>query len=219
MAAVIGKRMEQAPTQVGNGSIPHTVKARPPFFFMVASRGWEFVESEGCWLPVLKRHYIDPGVNGITASRNPSQAYSEREQRGFAVIRPEDARLGEFRHYVQTLPYQGGGSYCLSVFEAAEVMPGGRVFIQRDEAEYNRFRRHLVASGMVPPLDPRWKRELLGEMRQTLNRKAARAAAAMPGSPAHAKFATYEAWFKAAEAADGPTDEAKPKRSRARAEA
>ena len=187
MAAVIGKRQTQAPTQVGGGAIPASVKSRPSFFFMVAQRGWEFVESEGCWLPILKRHYLTPGASGIVAGGNPATAYVEREQRGFAVIRPEDARLGEFRHYVQKLPYQGRGGYCLSIFESAEVMPGGRVFIERDDAEYNRFRRHLVAAGMVPQLDPRWKAVLLQELKQTLSRKSGRAASAMPGSPAHAK--------------------------------
>jgi len=210
MAAIIGKRETTTPTQVGGGAIPHTTKARPSFFFMVSPRGWEYVEGEGCWLPVLKRHAVEPGVNGIQQDRNPAQAYTEREMAGFTVIRPEDARLGEFRHYVQRLPYQGAGRYCLSIFETAEIMPGGRVFVERDEAKYNTFRRFLLTAGIVPPLDPRWKREILGEHKQTLRRKRGRAAQAMPGAPAHDDLSAYAKWLDAATAADVPVD--KPKR-------
>jgi hypothetical protein len=212
MATILGKRDTVSPTQSGGGMIPHTEKARPPFFFMTHPRSWSYVPEEGVWLPRLKRHRIDPGVNSITSQRNPATAYTEREQHGFTVIKPMSPALGEFRGYVQRLPYAGNGTFCLSIFETVEVMPGGHVFIEQDAEEFARFRRFVIDAGIVPPLDARWKAVHLREMKKTLNRKASTAANAMPGSPAHDRLKAYQELYDAAEKA--PIYGAKPKKTR-----
>jgi hypothetical protein len=206
MAAIVGKRVETRPSQVGGGAVPATTKARPSFFFMVSAKGWDYDAGSGHWLPNIKRHYIDPGANGITRDMNPAQAYTEREQRGYTVIRPDDARLGDYRFYVQKLPYAGNGVFCLSIFESAEVMPDGEVFIARDDDAWRAFRVFLVTSGIVPPLDPRRKRVLLGTKTKTLQRKETLAANALEGSAAHRRLGEFRALYDAAALAGPPTN-------------
>ncbi len=205
MATILGKRVKTSATQAGGGKIPHTAKARAPFFFMTHPRAWSYDPIVDAWVPRLKRHVCDPGVNSIRGDRNPAQAYTEREQHGFTVVKPEDPRLGEkYIGYMLQMPYAGNGLFCVSMFESVEVTLGGHVFIERDDEAYAEFRQFLLDSGIVPPLDPRWRAIHLRAMAKTLSRRRSVASNAMPGSPAHDKLKAYEKLYAAAQKAGAP---------------
>ncbi len=208
MAAIVGKQVKVAQSQVGSGAIPSTVKARPPFVFTCSQRSWGYDEEAGEWLPVLSRMLLDPGMNGVAGDGNPATAITEHEQRGRTVIRSEDPRLvdGLYRFYLREFPRQGPGPFWLSQFESVEIMPGGHVFVERNEVAYREFRRFLVTSGLVPALDPRWKRVILSEMRSTLQRKRGRADKTTEGSYLRRRADEYESYFAAAEKAGTPLD-------------
>jgi len=211
MAAIVGTQVTTSPTAVGGGAVPAHIKARPSFVLAVAPGGWEYAESEDCWLPVLKRLYVTPGAHGVTADKNPAQMFTEREQHGFTIIKPGLSALGKCANYVKKIPYAGNGGFFVGVWDGVDLMPGGRVMVERDTPEtvaefgtYNDFRMLLIEAGIVPPLDPRWRKALLGDMKATLTRKAGRAALANEGSPAHKALAKFEALVKKAEAAGMP---------------
>lgn len=209
MATIVGKKVERVTKSQESGKIPAREGQRPRFFLMHHPGSWSFDDESGEWLPTLSMHRMDPGAMGIDERMDPSLAIAERERAGWHVIKPEDARLGEFQDYVRSLPHAAGRPYHVAMWHEVEVV-AGRVFITRDEAMYREFRRHIVLSGIVPALDPRFKSILLKNKEATVNRLAKRSGNAMPGSPAHEKYADAKARQERMTNADGPTD--KPKR-------
>lgn len=230
MAAIVGTQVQTSPTAVGGGAVPAHIKSRPSFVFAVAPGGWEYSAAEDCWLPILKRLYVTAGAHGTEADRNPAKMFTERRQRGFTVIDPTDDRLGKYRNYVTKIPYAGNGGFFVSIFDGVDLMPGGRVMVERDTPEtvaafgtYNEFRMFLVETGIVPALDPRWRKALLGDYKSTLTRKAGRAALANEGSPAHKALSRYEEMVRCAESAGMPEPpepvKQKPRRRKVKATA
>jgi hypothetical protein len=118
---------------------------------------WRYDSDAGEWLPHLGRLALDPGINGVTDGGGTDLAVAQASRRGWTVIRPGDERLGEFRYYSQSVPKAGRGEVWVDIHQRVEVV-GGRAFWSVDNAGRRGFLRHLVSSGIIPPINDNVKR-------------------------------------------------------------
>lgn len=148
MSAIIGQRVTD--TAISEQSmLPRNVKARARFWFMVHPHCWSFDGGE--WLPTPSKLHLDPGCNGVTEGGGTDLAVAQANRNGWQVIRPNDARLGDYKWYVQEVPKQGRGRVYLSIWDEASIV-GGQVFWDHDDEGWRDFRRHLVDAGICPPM-------------------------------------------------------------------
>lgn len=132
----------------------------------------------GQWLPILSPIFFLRGLNNYDESgqTDPEAVRRIYRAKGCACIVPDDDRLGEYKHYIATVPatnpvYGSVGKYYLTIFEAPEMV-AGRVIWRRDDKAYDAFRAHLVAAGIcimnstIAELVIAAKREALATMEQ-----------------------------------------------------
>jgi len=182
------------------------------FELMHPPLAWELVGSE--WLPILSPIHFQKGVNNYDdhGTVDPEAVRTIFRRKGCACILPEDARLGEFMHYIGTVPatnpkFNSYGKYYLTIFESPEMV-AGQVVWRRDMAEFNRFRKHLVTVGIcvmsstIAELVIRAKRTTLATLEQVpvttdvkkarlvaMREEITRMEAALPGLAGPAKAA------------------------------
>lgn len=124
-----------------------TINAR--FELMHPPLAWEV--KGGKWLPVLSQIYFLRGLNnyddmGVLDAEAVRTVYRHK---GCATLDPAGDKMGEFQHYMCTVPAISRGTtgkYYLTMFDRP-VMVAGKVLWERDTAEYDRFRAHLVDAG------------------------------------------------------------------------
>ena len=148
MSAIIGQRVTDSSASE-QSKLPRNVKPRARFWFMLHPHCWAFDAGE--WLPVPSKLHLDPGCNGVTEGGGTDLAVAQANRNGWQIIRPNDERLGDYKWYVQEVPKQGRGRVYLSVWDEASMV-GGRVFWDHDDEGWRAFRRHLVESGICPPM-------------------------------------------------------------------
>ena len=149
MSAIIGQRVTETNSSEAQ-KLPRSTKSRARFWYMVHPHCWSFDAGE--WLPVPSKLHLDPGCNGVTDGGGTDLAVAQVNRNGWQVVRPNDARLGEFKWYVQEVPKQGRGRVYTSVWDEASIV-GGRVFWDHDDEGWRAFRRHLVDSGICAPMN------------------------------------------------------------------
>lgn len=155
MAAIVGKRTSSE-TGLTAQRLPK-IRNRFRFILMAHPFRWEFDEADfdagnDGWLPVLGRLNISPGVGGVGDGNVIDLALVSRAKDGWQVLREEDPRLGKYRNYTQRFPASGKASVWGSIWDAVRVI-GGRAVWSHDDDGYREFRRFLVDSGIVQPLD------------------------------------------------------------------
>lgn len=147
-------------------------RPKPPFLYTHDPDAWEAVEVDGSpyWLPVLGVMPLRPGCAGvrtIQASEDPSDGYKDavrdREDRGVTVLPmtthvdaehlPEGVPAGP---YIRSIPCRdAAGNPGVRHIEAWNVpvkTPKGREQVFRfDRATHDKWRMHLVASGVIEP--------------------------------------------------------------------
>lgn len=132
----------------------------------------------GQWLPILSPIFFLRGLNNYDESgqTDPEAVRRIYRAKGCSCIVPDDDRLGEYKHYIATVPatnpaYGSVGKYYLTIFESPEMV-AGRVIWRRDDKAYDAFRAHLVAAGIcimnstIAELVIAAKREALATMEQ-----------------------------------------------------
>lgn len=137
---------------------------------------WEV--KDGRWLPVLSPIFFMRGLNNYddNGQTDPEAVRRIYRAKGCACIVPDDDRLGEYKHYIATVPatnpaYGSVGKYYLTIFESPEMV-AGRVIWRRDEKAFDAFRAHLVDVGIcvmnstIAELVIASKREALSTMEQ-----------------------------------------------------
>jgi hypothetical protein len=127
---------------------------------------WEFLlgatEDQDEFLVRVNKIEAAPGVNWVAAPPkdrplerpNIGPAVTTFANKGGEIIQPGDNRLGEFQYYVGEYPTNAGKTaYCDSNAEEPIKLPGNRpTQWTTHSARWLEFRRHIVASGIVPPL-------------------------------------------------------------------
>lgn len=114
---------------------------------------WE--AKDGRWLPVLSPIFFLKALNNYDEHGHvdPEAVRRIYRAKGCTIIVPDDDRLGEYKHYVATVPatnpqFGSVGKYYLTIFESPEMV-AGKVIWRRDESAYDAFRAHLVDAGIV----------------------------------------------------------------------
>jgi hypothetical protein len=105
------------------------------------------------WLPQLGKLVIDPGCDGVTEGGGTDLAVAGNMRRGWTIVQHSDPRLGEYQDYMVAVPHAAGGHSYLDPFQKISV-EAGRMFTEPGGEDYYAFLRHLVASGIVPPMSP-----------------------------------------------------------------
>jgi len=143
------------------------VGANFPFFLLHWPQNWN-VESEGLdssqWLPYLSRHVILPGCNGnrtLRRGEKPEAAYDAavlvNSRRGATYIDPDRHRLRNGSRYLKEAdcrnPRNGAeGVFYLDAWSTPrDTLPGRRMKFNLDRGALNRFRLHLVETGVIRP--------------------------------------------------------------------
>lgn len=179
MGAIVGKR---ATPETG-----HNVEALPKirnrfrFLYMAHPHRWVFdaediKEGGDGWLPDLGQLNLSPGVGGVKEGGVIDLAIVSAQRSGWTVISDNDPRLGEYRNYLQKFPTQGKTEVWASVFESVRLI-GNRPSWKPDVVAFRQFRRHLVASGIVPPMDPAVREAKIDDVRGEVDRMQGRLAA------------------------------------------
>jgi hypothetical protein len=161
----------------------HTLAMAPtaPFLLKHHWAAWE-VASEGledvggtCWLPVLKKHVIRPGINHVHTLKTgqaPDEAYRDGmdvdRRDGWAFVEQHDLDASHRPAGVPAGPYireadvrdprsgQAGVAYLEAWQVPLPTLPGdeeGQRF-RFDRGSYNRWRLWLVESGQIRPPQP-----------------------------------------------------------------
>ena len=150
MAQVLGKRVSQA-ERTDAVKIPRGVRKEPRFFFKWHPHRWMFMGDE--WLPCLGKLVIDPGCDGVTEGGGTDLAVAGNMRRGWTVIQHSDPRLGEYQDYMVAIPHAAGGNSYIDPFQKISI-EAGRMFVEEGGEDYRVFLRHLVSSGIIPPMSP-----------------------------------------------------------------
>jgi len=213
MTQVIGEQVLQAERHDAL-KLPRSVKKRPPFLYKSHPLRFSFYAKTGEWLPDLAKMWIDPGVDGVADSGDITIALAGNTSRGWQIIQPSDERLGEFKNYSQKLPHISGGHSHIPIFMGIDV-EAGRAFITPDTDRWVAFRRHLIASGIVPPCSENIRNLKTREQRALCERLEGR----QSNSPNNAALARRSAKARALlDAMEGKT-KTKAKRATKKAEA
>jgi len=166
MAQVLGKRVTQA-ERLDAVKIPRRVKKQVRFYFKHHPMRFMFVGGE--WLPQLAKLRIDPGVDGVVSGGGIDLAVAGNMRRGWQIIQPSDARLGEYQDYMVALPHEAGGNTYIDPFQKITV-EAGRMFVEEGGEDYYDFLRHLVASGIVAPISDNIKKIKLHDIEKKVER-------------------------------------------------
>jgi hypothetical protein len=166
MAQVLGKRVTQA-ERLDAVKIPRRVKKQVRFYFKHHPMRFMFVGGE--WLPQLAKLRIDPGVDGVVSGGGIDLAVAGNMRRGWQIIQPSDARLGEYQDYMVALPHEAGGNTYIDPFQKITV-EAGRMFVEEGGEDYYAFLRHLVTSGIVAPISDNIKKIKLHDIEKKVER-------------------------------------------------
>jgi hypothetical protein len=166
MAQVLGKRVTQA-ERLDAVKIPRRVKKQVRFYFKHHPMRFMFVGGE--WLPQLAKLRIDPGVDGVVSGGGIDLAVAGNMRRGWQIIQPSDARLGEYQDYMVALPHEAGGNTYVDPFQKITV-EAGRMFVEEGGESYYDFLRHLVTSGIVAPISDNIKKIKLHDIEKKVER-------------------------------------------------
>ena len=120
------------------------------FELMHPPLAWEV--KGGKWLPVLSQIPFYAGLNNYDdlGVRDAEAVRTLYRHKGCTTLDPAAERLGEFQHYMCTVPAVARGNvgkYYLTIWDRP-VMVAGAVLWERDTAEYDRFRAFLAESGI-----------------------------------------------------------------------
>lgn len=157
-----------------------------PFFLVHWPTNWQ-VESEGLeaptWLPYLSQHVILPGCNlnrtirkGEPATAAYDAAVLRNVRRGATYLDVERHRLQNGSKYLKEAPCRDPrtgreGIYYLDGFTVPrDAIPGRRLRFRFDRGASNRWRLHLVASGVIRPPSRQILEEILGRKQRKLVR-------------------------------------------------
>ena len=212
MSSIIGTRI-RGEERADRPRLPSSVASRAPFLYMSHPFSWTWSDEEGPgeWLPRLLRMTIQPGVNGVRRDGSTTPARTMAAERGGSVIEYNDPRLGKWQDYVQAFETKNGRRVHRSIFESVRVI-AGRVRWKQDRSEYLAFLRHLVASGIIPPIDPDVAHELTGRERSTLQRLKQRSARNPADPNLAARVEAQQARVDAMTGAGRPVAQPKPRR-------
>ena len=161
-----GKRLTSPDLGTSRAVPRQGARATHEFRFGVLPSKWDFYPDTGEFLPSVQHVQLTPGVNGVIALRESAEGRLRVDasaleglwrRKGGVLIDPSDVRLGEWKDYIQTIENDAGHLHHCSIFESLEVV-GRQVFHESDQVEFRRFKRHLIASGLVAPIHPQIKR-------------------------------------------------------------
>ena len=128
------------------------VRPALPFVYVVYPRAWEYVEDFG-FLPCLRKIIAKPGCNGVGSDGRLSKTLASVQERGGAVVMPEDARLGEYQYYVRAYDTQRGGKWFVDFCQTATVLPTNEIIWgMTTPTAWDEFRAHIRDSGIVPSI-------------------------------------------------------------------
>lgn len=122
------------------------------FVYVHYPQSWEWHSQTGQFLPKPKRIMAKAGCNGVTTQGDITPAIVAVQQKGGTYINPNDHRLGDFEGYVSYYPTEHGGKWFVDWCTEATVLSTGQIVWRAQEGEWERFRSHLVTSGIVEPM-------------------------------------------------------------------
>jgi len=132
-----------------------------PWNYVHYPGAWEWSDKQNAFLPVLAVISKTPGSNGVTKNGDMTFARANVSIKDGRLIEPRDPRLGEHVGYLIAYPCEGGRKYHAHRGCAFTVTPNGRV-IAAESDEFDDFRKALVPSGILHPLDE-WVYNLIRE--------------------------------------------------------
>ena len=179
MPAIIGQPAAPQSHQVGAPALPVS-KARRfhQWVYKWHPKRWHFYKDAGEageWLPRLGRIVFDAGQSNVQENGNITLAMASAQEHGWAVIKPNDDRLGAYQNYMQAVPVANGRKAYVSRWRHFAI-EGGMVFEEFDRAGYYEFLRHLVSTGIVAPMSPNIRSYHLRRHIETVERAEAEAA-------------------------------------------
>ena len=151
--------------------------ANEPFFLVHYPQAWIWHDDHG-FLPTPGKIIFKPGVNGVTGRPgerpNPAQSLTGAVQKGGTIIRPDDLRLGPYRHIVASQPVQssdGKARHFCTKLDDFEIL-NRNVAIQLDNGEaWWTFCAYLRdKSGLIAPMSQYAYNLLLGQEEFRLRR-------------------------------------------------
>jgi len=158
-----------------------------PFFLMHWVTDWT-VETAGMakgkptWLPGLVRHIVLPGCNNNRTLKNGEKATAAYDgavmknvRQGAQYLDPERHKLANGSKYSRKAPARSPlgqtGFYFFDAFSSPlDVLPGRKMRFRFDRPEWNRWRLHLVESGVIAPPSP----QVLAETQRRHSKRAER---------------------------------------------
>lgn len=154
-----------SPQTAGDNRLPRPPRPMYPFFLAHYFQGWSFYEEKTAdgeyrseFLPQLSEAKHQPGVNGVAdppeVGMPPSTAgmVAGILAKGGTIIRPDDARLGEFRGFIQFYECRGGEKAFCYRWQTPKVMANGVLRWDTDEAKHRNFLRHCRDHALVNPM-------------------------------------------------------------------
>jgi hypothetical protein len=129
-----------------------------PFVVVHYPGGWGFDDECGEFLPELSEIVHRAGVNGVKDTPDGrlgpiSPALGGAAAKGGTIVLPGDGRLGEWQHYIQRYKtHNAGFHYCMKGTRF-KLLPNGKAAAVDGSAVYRTFRRKLVSSGIIAPID------------------------------------------------------------------
>lgn len=219
MGAILGQ--PATPEQTGTQAKLPPIRNRWRFLYRWHPTRWEFspddlADGGDGWLPQLSQLNITPGAGGVADNGNTDLAIVQAQRDGWQIIRPDHPKLKQsaFANYLHKFPSRGRSPVWASMFESVNMV-GNRAIWKGDPEAFRRFRRYLVDSGIVGPIDPLIKEEKVDDIKLKLDRMLERHASSGGNNPRRAK--DIERWQKVVDLLDGtaaePEPEPKPKRS------
>ena len=141
-----------------------SVPPNDPFYLTHHRDMWELVVLKGKpeFLPQFGKLIEMAGVNGVESVRggiDSVMARAEMNEKGIMVLPMEMGYLTRF-------PTKSGGWYYTLKWNTPKEL-AGRLISKLDQEKWNEFRRELVATGVLDPIDP----DLVDIMIHDLNRE------------------------------------------------
>jgi hypothetical protein len=158
------------------------IRNRFKFVFKVHPLRWTWdaddaAEGNDGWLPEVSPFHITPGSGGVGDGDVTDLAFVQLARDGWQVIHPSDPKLGEYREYVQDFPTRGRNKVNASIFESVRMV-GNKAIWKGDQEAWRAFRRHLLDSGIVAPIDEAVRESLTDDLALRLDRMRERLASA-----------------------------------------
>lgn len=133
---------------------------------------WNFDDTSGEFLPGLKTFSATPGCNGTPQNGNLSNVRSMVADRGGIFLEIGEAGrrqgLGEYADYVEFSINDANQRHFHTQWTTFDQI-GNRVFPRHDEQGAKDFARYLVEKGIVRPLHPQIKEQLIDAQRRRVN--------------------------------------------------